>query len=237
LTSSRNEGFGSAHALAPEPVIEMTSAQRPEKKAKGFQDISHYFLSAAEADVSTHAMGTAGHLEDQTAQTISTEKPESPKRKSKPARRKDNCAACAHLIARAGRPFQCRIYSVEYEKHGVEQRENIHINEGHTCPYFMRVTSKQIEDILRNHDSALRPDQLREYAQKVDEQVVHTKTVTIGARLGAAAEEVLREHLLNYLIEGYSIAEATLIKQEEDSESEHPKTTTHKINLRIEKKD
>ena len=215
----------------------MKSAQRPEKKAKGFQDISHYFLSAAEADVSINATGTAGHLESQTAKTISQEEPASPENKSKPARRKENCAACAHLIARAGRPFQCRIFSVEHEKHGVKQRENIHISEGHTCPYFMRVTSRQIEDILRSHDSALRPDQVREYAHKVDEQVVHTKTITIGSRLGSAAEEVLREELLNYLIEGYSIAEATVVKKEEHTESKNSKTTTHKINLRIEQKD
>jgi len=215
----------------------MASAQRPEKKAKGFQDISHYFLSAAEADAPANATGTAGHLENQTAQTNPKEKPADPESKRKPSRRRDNCAACAHLIARAGRPFQCRIFSVEHEKHRVEHRENIHISEGHTCPYFMRVTSRQIEDILRSHGSELRAEQVCEYAHEVDEQTVHTKTITIGARLGTTAEDVLREQMLNYLLEGYSIAEATLVKKEIDSESAHSKTTIHEIKLRTEKKD
>jgi hypothetical protein len=231
------EGIGIGYDAYQKTVAAMTSARQPEKKAKGFQDISHYFLSAAEADDSPNATGTAGHLESNTSKTIEKEKPESPSSKSKPVRRKDNCAACAHLIARAGRPFQCRIFSVEYEKHGVEQRENIHISEGHTCPYFMRVTSRQIEDILRSHDSSLRSDQVREYAHKVDEQTIHTKTITITARLGTAAEEVLREELLNYLMEGYSIAEATVLKKEDHSESGNSRTTTHKIKLRIEQKD
>ena len=101
----------------------------------------------------------------------------------------------------------------------------------------MRVTSKQLEDILRNHGSSLEPQQVREYAHHVDEQTVHTKTVTISSRPGEKAEEVLREELLNYLLEGYSILEATVAKEEEDSESGHSKTTTHKVCLRTKPKD
>jgi len=212
----------------------LQSERHPKKGAKGFEDISHYFLSAAEADVSPDATGTAGHLESSNARKSSNKKPASPDSPSKPARRKDNCASCAHLIARAGRPFQCRIYSVDYASHGVERRDKIDIGEGHTCPLFMRVTSKQIEDILRAHGSSLGADQVREYAHTVDEQVVHTKTVTISARAGASAEDVLREELLRYLVDGYSIIEATVTMREEQSEKNRSKTIVHKVRLRLE---
>jgi hypothetical protein len=217
-------------------VVSLQSSRNPKKGAKGFKDISHYFLSAAEADVSQDATGTADHLEDSTARTTPNKEETKPRNSSKPARRKDNCASCAHLIARAGRPFQCRIYSVEHESHGVERRERIDIAEGHTCPHFMRVTSKQIEDILRAHGSSLRPDQVREYARSVDEHVIHTKTITISGRAGASAEEALREELLRYLVDGYSIAEATVTCREESSEKDRSKTTIHKVILRLEEK-
>lgn len=219
----------------------MTSAQNPEKNppksAKGFSDISHHFLSAAEANVSHDATGTAGHLEGSTTRPTSKERPVGPNTTSKSVRRRDNCSACAHLVARAGQPFQCRIFSVEYEKHRVERREKIDINEGRSCPYFMRVTSEQIEDILRRHGSSLDAGQVREYAHKVDERIVHTKTITISDRLGADAGEVLREELLNYLIDGYTIIDATVSKEEEQSEGKRSKTTARKIRLRIEQKD
>ena len=100
----------------------------------------------------------------------------------------------------------------------------------------MRVTSKQIEDILRAHGSSLGPDQVREYARSVDERVVHTKTITISGRAGASAEEALREELLRYLVDGYSIAEATVTHREDSSEKDRTKTTIHKVILRLEDK-
>ena len=214
----------------------MQNAQNPKKSVKGFKDISHYFLSAAEADASPDATGTAGHLEDSNSRAASNEAPVSPDKPTKPARRKDNCSACAHLIARAGQPFQCRIFSVEYARHGVEQKEKIHISEGHTCPYFMRVTSKQIEDILRNHKSALEPEQVREYAHKVDKKTTDIKTITVSPLPGQRAEEVLREELMRYLMDGYSIAEATVMKKQGSEESKHSKTIIDKVRLRIEEK-
>ncbi len=219
----------------------MTSSRNPKTPPRqsmpGFQDISHYFLSAAEADISPDATGTAGPLEGSSAKTTPEDEPVNPNTTSKPARRKDNCASCAHLIARAGRPFQCRIFSVEHEKHRVERRERIDINQGRSCPFFMRVTSGQIEDILRSHGSSLDAGKVREHTYRVDERLIHTKTVTISERLGDAAEEVLREELLNYLMDGYSITEATVTKEEDQSEGKRSKTTIHKIRLRIEQKD
>jgi len=212
----------------------LQSAQQPKEGSETLKALSKHFISAAEADAPQNATGTAGHLEDSSAQASSRNKPTSPNKRSKPARRKDNCASCAHLIARAGQPFQCRIFSVEHSKHGVEKREKIDISEGRTCPYFMRVTSKQIEDILRSHGSSLGPDQVLEYAHTVDEQVIHTKTITISSRAGTTAEEVLREHLLRYLMDGYTISEATVRKQEDHSEEHRSKTTIHKIRLRLE---
>jgi hypothetical protein len=137
------------------------------------------------------------------------------------------------LIARAGQPFQCRIFSAEYSEYKVERREKIDLDEGRTCPYFMRVTSKQIEDILRSHGSSLRSEQVREYAHRVDEQVILNKTVTFSPRAGMNAEEVIREELLRYLVDGYSIVEATVSKQEEHSEDKRSTTTIHKVRLRI----
>ena len=46
--------------------------------------------------------------------------------------------------------------------------------------------------------------------------------------------EVLREELLRYLMDGYSITEATVIKKDESAESKHSKSTIHKVRLRIE---
>ena len=219
----------------------MTSSRNPKtppkQSAPGFQDISHYFLSAAEADATQDATGAAGRLEDSTTQKTPEDEPVNPNTTSKPARRKDNCASCAYLIARAGRPFQCRIFSVESEKHRVERREKIDINEGRSCPFFTRVTSGQIEDILRSHGSSLDAGKVRESAHKVDERLTHTKTVTISERLGDAAEEVLREELLSYLMDGYSITEATVTKEEEQTEGKRTKTTVHKIRLRVKQKD
>jgi hypothetical protein len=137
------------------------------------------------------------------------------------------------LIARAGQPFQCRIFSAEYSQYKVERRDKIDLDEGRTCPYFMRVTSKQIEDILRSHGSSLGSEQVREYAHRVDEQVILNKTVTFSPRAGMNAEEVIREELLRYLVDGYSIVEATVSKQEDHSEDKRSKTTIHKVHLRI----
>jgi hypothetical protein len=206
-----------------------------KKSAKGLQDISHHFLSAAEADVSPNATGTAGHLEDSNPREVSKKKQVSPDKPAKPVRRKDNCSACAHLIARAGQPFQCRVYSVEHTKHGVERREKVNINDGRTCPHFMRVTSKQIEDILRTHESSLGSEQIREYAHRVDEQVLHTKTITISSQPGETAEEILRHELLNYLMDGYTISEATVTMSEESGDKKRSKKTIHKVNLRVDK--
>jgi len=77
---------------------------------------------------------------------------------------------------------------------------------------------------------------VHEYAHRVDEQVIHTKTITISARAGASAEEVLREELLRYLVDGYSIAKATVTLHEETAEKDRTKTTIHKVHLRLEEK-
>jgi hypothetical protein len=207
--------------------------QRPQKGLASFEDISHHFLSVAEADNSDHATGTAGHLHDSDEKPISDAKPASPKKSNRQARRKDTCAACAHLLPRAGQPFQCRIFSIDYARFNVEHREKIDLAEGRTCPFFMRVTSRQLEDILRSHGSPLVPEQVREYAQDVDEEIAHTKTIAISARAGTSAEEVLREELLRYLMDGYSIVEATVVLKEEQAEDKRSKTTTHTVKLRL----
>lgn len=208
--------------------------QRDRQTPKSFKDISHYFLSAAEADESHHAAETAGHLTESSISPPSDNKPTSPKSSGQSARRKENCASCAHLIARAGQPFQCRIFSQQHAKHRVERRDTIDLNEGRTCPYFMRVTSKQIEDILKSHGSSLSSEQVREYAHRVDEQVLLNKTITVIPQAGVSAEEALREELLRYLIDGYSIIEATVSTKEESSENKHSKTVIRKITLRVE---
>jgi hypothetical protein len=208
-------------------------AQHPKKGAGKFENISHYFLSAAEADASRDATGTADHLSRSGAPTTSESKPASPISSNQPVRRKDNCASCAHLIARAGQPFQCRIFSVQYSQYKVERRERIDLNEGRACPFFMRVTSKQIEDILRSHGSSLDAEQVREYAHDVDEQVIRTKTVTFSPSGGTSAEEALREELLRYLVDGYSIIEATVTREESNSENKHSRTTIQKVRLRV----
>jgi hypothetical protein len=135
------------------------------------------------------------------------------------------------LIARSGQPFQCRIFSLQYADYNLERRDRIQLDEGHTCPYFLRVTSKQIEDILRSHGSSLTAEQVREYAHTVEEEVILKKTVTFVPRAGTSAEEILREELLRYLLEGYSIVEATITREETDPEDEKP--TTRRITLRV----
>lgn len=212
----------------------MRGAQHQKKAAKSFEDISHYFLSAAEADGSHNVTGTAGHLEDSNVPPTSDSKPASPRGATAPARRRENCASCAHLIAaRGGQPFQCRIYSAQHEEYKVARRERIDLEEGRTCPYFMRVTSRQLEDILRSHGSQLSSEQVREYAHEVDEQVILNKTITFSPRAGMTPEEVLREELLRYLVDGYSIVEATVTRKESHSEDKHSKTVMHKTKLRV----
>ncbi len=211
-------------------------AQHQKKSAKSFGDISHYFLSAAEADGSHNVTGTAGHLEDSNAPATSDDKPANAQSAKGHARRRENCASCAHLItARAGQPFQCRVYSVDYAQHKVERREKIDLEQGRTCPYFMRVTSKQLEDILRSHGSPLTSDQVREYAHEIDEHIIHNKTITLSPRVNMTAEEVLREELLRYLVDGYSIIEATVTREESQSEDKHSKATIQKITLRVKR--
>jgi len=209
-------------------------SQSPPEDVTSLRDLSKHFLSAAEADDSPNATGTADHLRSSNVSATSNDTSQS---SSQPARRKENCAACAHLITRAGQPFQCRIFSVDYSENRVERREKIDLTEGHTCPYFMRITSKQIDDILKSHGSSLDSEQVREYAHCVDEQVIHNKTVEFSPRPGTSAEETLREELLGYLADGYSIVEATVTRQEDHSETRHSKTTTHKIRLRVKNKD
>ncbi|UCD56748.1 MAG: hypothetical protein JSV16_13105 [Candidatus Hydrogenedentota bacterium] len=148
-------------------------------------------------------------------------------------RRKENCASCAHLMARVGQPFQCRIFSIQYSEYNVECRQCIDLNEGHACPYFMRVTSKQIEDILRSHGSSLTSEQVREYAHRIDEHTILNKTITVSPRAGASAEEVLREELLRYLVDGYSIIEATVTRHEDHSNGKHSKSALRKVRLRV----
>lgn len=208
--------------------------QHPKKKvANRFEDISHYFLSAAEADATRNATETAGHLTDSNPPKPSDSKPASSQSSSQPVRRKENCASCAHLIVRVGQPFQCRIYSAEHAKYKVERREKIDLNEGRTCPYFIRVTSKQIEDILQSHGSSLSAEQVRNYPHRVDDQIVSTRTITISPSAGMSAEEVLREELLRYLVDGYSIIEATVSIQENQPGDKHSKSTLRKIRLRV----
>lgn len=213
------------------------SARHPKKGARNFKDISHYFLSAAEADASHDAMGTAGHLKTSSAPTTSDKRPASPTSSSKPARRKENCASCTHLIARAGQPFQCRIFSSQYAEYNLEHRDSIRIDEGHTCPLFMRVTSKQIQDILRSHGSSLSSEQVREYPHSVEKQSPLDKTITFSPHGGINAGENLREELLRYLFEGYSVIEATVAREENHSDDTHSKTSLQKIRLRLKKED
>jgi len=208
-------------------------ARHPKKGARNFKDISHYFLSAAEADASQDAMGTAGHLKLSSTPTTSDKQPASPTSSSQPVRRKENCASCTHLIARAGQPFQCRIFLNHYAEYKTERRETIRLDEGRTCPHFLRVTSRQIEDILHSHGSSLTPEQVRDYAQEVEEEVILKKTVTFTPRAGTSAEEILREELLRYLLEGYSITEATVTREENDSDDADSKRTTRQIKLRV----
>ena len=207
--------------------------QQPKRTSRTFKDISHYFLSAAEADASKDATGTAGHLDVSNAPTASENKPASSESPSQPARRKENCASCAHLITRAGQPFQCRVFSLQHADYRVERREKIELLDGHTCPHFTRITSKQIEDILRSHNSSLTSEQVREYAHSVDEQLILNKTVTFSPHGGVSAEEVLREELLRHLEDGYSIIEATVTRKESHSEAKRSKTTIRKIRLRV----
>jgi hypothetical protein len=136
-------------------------------------------------------------------------------------------------MARAGQPFQCRIFSTQYSEYKVKRREKIQLDEGRTCPYFMRVTSRQIEDILRSHGSSLSSTHVREYAHSVEEQLALDKTITFSPRAGMSAEEALREELLRYMVEGYSIIEATVIKEEELSEDRHSRSTSQKIKMRL----
>lgn len=211
----------------------LESKASPEDEQR-LRDLSKHFLSAAEADDSPDATGTADHL---SSSSVSETSNDTSKSSNQPARRKENCAACAHLITRAGQPFQCRIFSVEYSEHRVERREKIDLAEGRTCPYFMRITSKQIDDILKNHGSSLNAEQVREYAHCVDEQVIHNKTIEFSPRPGTSAEETLREELLRYLADGYSLVDATVTKQEDHSETRHSKTTTHRIRLRVKNTD
>jgi len=223
----------------PEPQPESSkkraqNVQHLKKAARTFEDISHYFLSAAEADVSPDAAGTAGHLTESSLSTASDSEPASRRSASQPMRRKENCASCAHLIARAGQPFQCRIFSLDYAAYKVERRERIDLNEGRTCPFFLRVTSKQIEEILRSHGSPLSSDQVREYGHHVDEQLSLTKTITFSQRGETSAEEQLREELFRYLLDGYTIVEATITQEEKRSEGKHSRTTTHTVRLRIQ---
>jgi hypothetical protein len=205
-----------------------------KKKQKGFQDISHYFLSAAEAEVSGNAVGAAGHPVHNIPPMLSDDSKSGAQRPRQPMRRKENCAACAQLIARAGQPFQCRIYSVDYSRYKVPQQETIELNQGQTCPYFMRVTSRQIEDILRSHGSKLRPDHVREYAHEVEERLTHEKTVTVKAYGGMTAEEALREELLRYLVDGYSIVDATVALTEDASDENQQRSKTSRVRLRVQ---
>ena len=217
--------------------VSVLSAKRSKRNTRNSKNISPYILSAAEADVSQDATGTAGHLESTSAPTTSSKKPVSSKNSTQPARRKDNCTACAHLIVRAGQPFQCRIFSTEYAEYNLERRDRINLEEGYTCPFFMRITSRQIDEILKSHGSSLSSEQVREYAHQVDEQTVHTKTVVFSPHAGVSAEELLREELLRYLMDGYTVIEATVTREENQSESKHSTNTTHKIRLRVKQDD
>ena len=212
-------------------------AQQPKKGSRTFKDISHYFLSAAEADATEDATGTADHLEVSHAPKTSDNKPASSKSPSQPVRRKENCASCAHLITRAGQPFQCRIFSLQHADYGVARREKIDLHEGHTCPYFTRITSRQIKDILRSHGSSLSSEQVREYAHSVEEQLILNKSITLSPRGGLSAEEILREELLRHLEDGYCIIDATVTKKEDHSEARHSKTTIRKVRLRVKQDD
>jgi hypothetical protein len=211
--------------------------QQPKKVAKGFEDISHYFLSAAEADFPRDATRTAGHLSRSSDAQPSDNKPASSHRARQAERRKENCASCAHLIARAGQPFRCRIFSEKHAEFKVERREKITLNEGNTCPFFVRVTSKQIEQILREHCSPLTPAEVREFSHTVEEQATHTKTVTFSARAGQSAEEILREELVRYLFDGYSVMDVTLTLQEESSECNRSCASSHTIRLRAKQEE
>jgi hypothetical protein len=213
-------------------------ARQPKKSGKNFEDISHYFISAAEADGSKDADGAAGRQAHDDPPMLSDDSSTaSPRRSLQPMRRKENCASCAHLIARAGQPFQCRIYSVDHSKYQVQFQASVPLHQGHTCPYFLRVTSKQIQDILRSHGSTLSPTEVRESAYQVEEKVIHEKTVTVEPCAGLTAEEALREELLRYLIDGYSIIDATVVLNETASATNHSSSTIHRIRLRTRQKD
>ncbi|RJP15260.1 MAG: hypothetical protein C4520_20485 [Candidatus Abyssobacteria bacterium SURF_5] len=199
---------------------------------KGFKDISHYFLSAAEADEVDTAR-TAGHQAHENPPMLSDNSTASPQRSLQPMRRKENCASCAHLIARAGQPFQCRIYSVDHFKHKVKPLEAISLHQGHTCVYFMRITSGQIEEILRSHGSTLSAEYVRESPHTVEERTVQEKTVTIEPYGDLTAEEALREELLRYLLDGYSIIDATVTLRSDVSDEKHRSSKTTRIRLHV----
>jgi hypothetical protein len=97
----------------------------------------------------------------------------------------------------------------------------------------MRVTSRQIEDILRSHGSALSASQVREFPHEVEEQITHEKIVTIEAHGGMTAEEALREELLRYLVDGYSVVDATVVLNEDASEPNRRKQKTTRVRLRV----
>ncbi|GAB4343307.1 MAG: hypothetical protein Kow0099_21590 [Candidatus Abyssubacteria bacterium] len=137
------------------------------------------------------------------------------------------------MIARAGQPFRCRIFSEKHDEFKVERREKIILDEGHTCPFFVRVTSKQIEEILRSHRSPLTPEEVREFSHTVDEETTRTKTVTFSPRAGQSAEEILREELMRYLCDGYSVVDVTLTRHDESSEGNRSRSSSHTIRLRV----
>ena len=207
--------------------------RRRKKPDKGFKDISHYFLSAAEADVPENAVGAAGHQAREIPPMLSDDSAAGSPRPLQPMRRKENCASCAHLIARSGQPFQCRVYSVEHLAFKVQAKESVDLNQGHSCPFFMRVTSRQIEEILRSHGSELSAGRLRDSPHHVEEQFTHEKTITVEPFGGMSAEEALREELLRYLMDGYSIVDATVVLEEDVSDGKHHRAKTSRVRLRV----
>jgi hypothetical protein len=75
---------------------------------------------------------------------------------------------------------------------------------------------------------------VREYGHRIDEQLSLTKTITFSQRGESSAEEQLREELFRYLLDGYSIIEATVAQEEKHSEGKLSRTTTHTVRLRIQ---
>jgi hypothetical protein len=100
----------------------------------------------------------------------------------------------------------------------------------------MRVTSRQIEEILRSHGSTLSPAQLRDSPHHVEEKFTHEKNITVEPYGDMTAEEALREELLRYLMDGYSVVDATVVLEEDVSDGKHRSTKTSRVRLRIKQK-